>query len=154
MKLLVSGCLLGENVRYDGKNSGIKEPMMQRLKDGFEIYSFCPEVSGGMPTPRVPSEIISMEPLKVINKEKEDTTHFFIKGAKNCLEFCKDNGIKIALFKSRSPSCGNRYVHGGKFNKKLVEGKGVTVTLLNSHGIKVFNEEEIKELFEYKNTKC
>jgi uncharacterized protein YbbK (DUF523 family) len=150
MKLLISSCLFGENVRYDGKNSLLDKDIMQKLESNFELLPFCPEVSGGLPTPRVPSEIVSQTPLKLQNSNREDTTEFFVKGAELCLEFCKEQGIKVALLKSKSPSCGNEYVYDGTFSKKLVRSKGVTAKLLEENGIKVFNEHQLEELLKFK----
>ena len=156
MKILISSCLLGEDVRYDGENSSVaynpsftfsqKELFMDILCDN-EIYSFCPEVSGGLPTPREPAEIISAnKPFKVQTKNGEDVTINFLIGAKNALELCKEENIKVALLKSKSPSCGNEKIYDGKFSETLIEGEGLTAKLLNENGVTVFNENQLKDL--------
>ncbi len=159
MKILVSSCLLGEDVRYDGGNSSIaynpsfpfsqKELFMDILCEN-DIYSFCPEVSGGLGIPRIPAEIISDEkPFKVLNKEKKDVTINFLIGAKNTLELCQKEDIEIALLKSKSPSCGNEKIYDGTFEGVLKEGQGLSAKLLAQNNIKIFNENQLKELDKY-----
>jgi len=156
MKILISSCLLGEDVRYDGANSSIihsssnsffsKELFMDILCEN-EIYSFCPEVSGGLGIPRSPSEIISVEkPFIVKNKEQKDVTINFLLGAKKALDLCKLEDIQVALLKSKSPSCGNKNIYDGTFSGNIIQGQGLTAKLLMENGIKVFNENELKEL--------
>ncbi|MFK2821748.1 DUF523 domain-containing protein [Malaciobacter sp. WC5094] len=156
MKLLISSCLLGEDVRYDGGNSSIamgasfsfsqKELFMDILCEN-EIYSFCPEVSGGLTTPRQAAELVSSnKPFKVLTKEEDDVTINFLLGAKNALDLCVNEGIKVALLKSKSPSCGNSLIYDGTFSDKLVEGKGLTARLLEENGVVVFNETQLKDL--------
>ncbi len=75
MKILISSCLLGENVRYDGENSLIKDNgEFKNILQNHEIFSFCPEVSSGLETPREPVEIISLSPLKLADKNNKDMT--------------------------------------------------------------------------------
>ncbi len=143
--LLVSSCLLGENVKYNGKNNYIKE--IEDLKERYNIFSFCPEVSGGLPIPRVPCEIISLSPLKIINKLNEDKTINFIDGAKNTLQLCVENNIKLCLLKANSPSCSNHLIYDGTFSSTKINGLGVTAQLLKINNIKVYNENEINILF-------
>ncbi|QDF29082.1 DUF523 domain-containing protein [Halarcobacter anaerophilus] len=163
MKILISSCLLGEDVRYDGANSSIvynpslsfsqKELFMDILCEN-EIYSFCPEVSGGLSIPRVPSEIISSKkPFIVKDKEDKDVTINFLLGAKNALDLCKKEGIKVALLKSKSPSCGNKNIYDGTFSGKIIEGQGLTAKLLIENGIETFNENELEELLTFINKK-
>ena len=142
-KLLISACLVGENVKYNGKNNRID---ISKLNDKYELISFCPEVEGGLPTPRPPSEIVSNNPLKIVNNFNEDVTHYFIKGAKKALDMCKRLNIKKALLKENSPSCGKNFIYDGSFTKTLKAGQGVTVTLLMKNSIEIFNENEIDYL--------
>lgn len=159
MKILISACLLGEDVRYDGGNSAIaynttstflqKEIFMDILSQ-HDIYSICPEVSGGLTTPRNPAEIISVnKPFKIITKNKEDVTVNFLTGAKHAFELCQEEKITVALLKSKSPSCGNDGVYDGSFSKKLIPGVGITTLLLEQNGVKVFNENQINELAKF-----
>lgn len=156
MKILISSCLLGEDVRYDGNNSSIafdpkfsfsaKELFMDILCEN-EIYSFCPEVSGGLGIPRISAEIVKNDkPFIVKNQEGLDVTINFLLGAKKALDICKEENIKVALLKSKSPSCGNNEIYDGTFSSNLINGQGLTARLLEENGIKIFNENELKEL--------
>ncbi len=156
MKILISSCLLGENVRYDGGNSSItegssftfsqKELFMDILCEN-EIYSFCPEVFGGLGTPRISAEIIkNSKPFLVQNTESKDVTINFLLGAKGALELCQNENIKVALLKANSPSCGNEMTYDGTFSGKLIENTGLTARLLKENGIEVFNENQLKRL--------
>lgn len=159
MKILISSCLLGEDVKYDGNNNSIaygssftfneKETFMDILCEN-EIYSFCPEVSGGLSVPRVTSEIVSTtKPFIVKNKNDEDVTINFLLGARNTLELCKTQNIKVALLKAKSPSCGNKEIYDGTFTSTLIEGQGLTAKLLSENGIKIFNENELYKLLDW-----
>lgn len=159
MKILISSCLLGENVRYDGENSSIiynpkltfsqKENFMDILSEN-EIFSFCSEVTGGLNTPRLPNEIKSFKkPFKVINKNNEDTTINFLLGAKKCLDLCNQENIILALLKSKSPSCGSKEIYDGNFNNKLIKGQGLTAKLLMENNIKIFDENNLEDFFNY-----
>lgn len=159
MKLLISSCLLGEDVRYDGGNSSIafnpsfsfsiKELFMDILCEN-EIYSFCPEVSGGLSTPRTPAEIVKTDkPFIVKTQDGIDVTINFLLGAKKALDICNEEGIKVALLKSKSPSCGNTKIYDGTFSENLIDGQGLTARLLEENGIKVFNETQLKDLFKF-----
>lgn len=156
MKILVSSCLLGEDTRYDAANSSVtlnpkfkfsqKELFMDIMCEN-EIFSICPEVAGGLTIPRNKAEIISHgKPFKVVDIEQNDVTINFLMGAKKALDICLQNGIKVALFKSKSPSCGNKEVYDGTFSEKLIEEKGLSARLLEENGIKVFSEFELDEL--------
>ena len=159
MKILVSSCLLGEDVRYDGNNSSIafdpkfpfslKELFMDILCEN-EIYSFCPEVAGGLTIPRIPAEIVKQDkPFIVQNEEGKDVTINFLLGAKKALDLCKEENIKVALLKSKSPSCGNGQIYDGTFSGTLIDGFGLSAKLLKENGIEVFNEKELKELAKF-----
>lgn len=156
MKILISSCLLGEDVRYDGNNSSIafnpnvsfslKELFMDILCDN-EIYSFCPEVAGGLGVPRVPAEIVKIDkPFIVQNAEGADVTINFLVGAKKALDVCTQEDIKVALLKANSPSCGNINIYDGTFSNNLIEGQGLTARFLKENGIEVFNETQLKDL--------
>lgn len=156
MKILVSSCLLGEDVRYDGNNSSIafnpkvsfslKELFMDILCEN-EIYSICPEVAGGLGIPRNPAEIVKNEkPFIVKNEDDTDVTMNFLIGAKKALDICTEENIKVALLKANSPSCGNLKIYDGTFTSNLIDGQGLTARLLKENGIEVFNETQLKEL--------
>ena len=143
-KLLISSCLVGQNVRYDGKNSLIDD--YEKLNEKYELFSFCPEIASGMVVPRLPSEIKGIAPLVVHNEFGIDVTDYFIDGAQQALNVCNTNNINIALLKSKSPSCGNIEIYDGTFSKKLIQGQGLTANILLNNNIKVYNENQIGEL--------
>ncbi len=139
-KLLISACLLGKKVKYNGGDNLIDLSILQDL---VEFIPCCPEVDGGLPTPRPPSEI---QGDKVVNIHSKDVTKEFHKGANIALSLAKKHNIKYALLKSKSPSCSNSYIYDGTFSTKLIKGKGVTTKLLEANGVKVFSEDEVDEL--------
>lgn len=152
MKILVSSCLLGKRVRFDGKSKFIEA--IEELSRYHELIPFCPEVSGGLKTPRNPSEIqgSSIEILdnkkgsKVINDVGEDVTAQFLEGAGKALNICQELDIKVAILKSKSPSCGYGKVYDGSFSKTLIEGNGLTAQILSQNGITICNEENYMRL--------
>ncbi len=153
-KILISACLLGEPVRFDGQSKAIDNNMIHSwLKEG-RLVTVCPEVFGGLTTPRPAAEIMAnshhktSSPLtiKVQTKESVDVSQAFIKGAQQALTLCKQHDIKFALLSARSPSCGNEKIYDGTFSKNLIDGQGVTADLLNKHGIQVFNQDQIEQL--------
>jgi len=142
-KLLISACLFGENCRYDGLNSSLDKQKLSYLKKRYQLFPFCPEVQGGLPIPRDPNEIISeSKQLKIQTKEGVDNTIYFVNGARKCLDLVKKHDIKIALLKSKSPSCGIKKIYDGSFSKKLINKMGVTAQLLKQNDIKLFDENE------------
>jgi uncharacterized protein YbbK (DUF523 family) len=138
-KILISACLLGQKVRFDGK---IKTYDVALLED-YDLISCCPEVDGGLPTPRMPSEIQSDG--SILNSENVDVSEAFNKGAQKALDTAIFYNIKVAILKSKSPSCSNRLVYDGSFSGTLTKGLGITVELLEQNGIKVFDENQIEE---------
>jgi len=143
MKLLVSSCLLGEEVRYDGKSSRITSKLFEKLLKEHEIFSFCPEVEGGLSIPRPAAEI---KGLQVLTKDNRDVSAFFKLGAKKALLLCQKENIKIALLKAKSPSCGNINIYDGNFRSILIDGRGICAQVLFDNNIQVFNEDQLKDL--------
>ena len=140
-KILVSACLLGDNCKYDGTNNYNQE-LVEWLADK-EVIKVCPEILGGLRTPRIPCEI---KGDRVINKNGEDKSYYFTKGALETVKIALDNEVHYAILKSNSPSCGNEMIYDGNFNKTLIPGEGVTAHMLKLNGIKVYNENELEEL--------
>jgi uncharacterized protein YbbK (DUF523 family) len=141
---IVSACLAGIPCRYDG-DSNENNIVLELVRQGKAI-PVCPEVLGGLSTPRVPCEIVEDKNgiKKVINKEGIDCTKEFVEGADITLAIAKAIGAKNAILKSKSPSCGFGCIYDGTFSGKLKEGKGLTAELLLKHGIKVYTEDEFK----------
>ena len=142
MKIIVSACLLGYNVKYDGNNNYNEE--LVKFLENYEVISVCPEVMGGLNTPRVSSEIVNN---KVITKEGMDVTNAFTLGASKTLEIAKENDIKVAILKKNSPSCGNNTIYDGTFTHTIISGDGITTKLLKENGIIVLDEDNYKEYF-------
>lgn len=138
MKILVSACLLGENCKYNGKNN-YSERVVKYL-EGHEVILVCPEVLGGLPTPRDPSEIVDgvVTNCKGVNVDMQ-----FWKGAKEAFRIAEENSIDLAILQSRSPSCGVRQIYDGSFTGKLIPGQGVFAQLLEKNGFRVMDCEEI-----------
>ncbi len=130
--IAVSACLLGANVKYNGKNNYDKK-LKEYLKDKI-IVPICPEINGGLKVPRIPSEIKSG---KIINSQGEDVTKYFLDGAKRTLEELKKIGCKKAILKANSPSCGAFHIYDGNFNHTLILGEGITAKLLKENGIEI-----------------
>ena len=150
-KLLVSRCLLGHKVRYDGGAHGPLALLLQWQAEG-RVVALCPEVAGGLPTPRPPAEIPGGQGgavldgrLPVLTDGGADVTAAFVAGAEIALRLVWQHGLRVAVLKARSPSCGNRHNYDGSFSGNLVEGEGVTAALLRRHGVKVFNESQLAE---------
>lgn len=149
-KILVSRCLLGERVRYDGGSHGPFDRLEIWRREG-RLVPVCPEVAGGLPTPRPPAEIPGGQGYRVLDGEigvltlaGEDVGAAFRAGAEAALALVRGHGIRIAVLKARSPSCGNRENYDGSFSGRRVPGEGVTAALLRRHGVQVFSEEELE----------
>ena len=140
--ILISACLIGDNVTYDGTNNYHK--VAKELYDKGQAIPVCPEVFGGLPIPRVPAEI---KDGKVINKEGIDVTKYFQSGAKKTLKIALDNNVKLAVLQARSPSCGSHHIYDGTFSGQLIKGEGTTTKLLREHGIEVITIDEYVERF-------
>lgn len=138
--LLISACLLGVRCRYDG--GGQYLPAVTRLMERYDLIPVCPELQGGLPVPRPPSEISGD---RVISKEGDDVTEQFMRGAVRALETARGFGVKRALLKSGSPSCGMDKVYDGTFSGRLVPGRGLTAALLMENGIEVFSERHVPD---------
>ena len=140
--ILVSACLLGEACRYDGKSKPCERVIA--LKDTYHLIPICPEVMGGLPTPRTPSEICGE---RVLMKDGCDVTENYNRGALTALEIARENACTVAILKEKSPSCGSGLIHNGLFDGGLVAGDGITTQLLKKEGIRVLGESEITEDF-------
>jgi uncharacterized protein YbbK (DUF523 family) len=137
-KFIVSACLAGIHCRYNRKASPCKQ-VIDLVNQGKAI-TVCPEILGGMTTPREPAECNNN---KIITKSGEDLTNQFIDGAKEALIVAKTRKCNMAILKSKSPSCGYGEVYDGTFSGKLIPGNGVFTNLLLKEKIKVFTENEL-----------
>ncbi|MCY1263633.1 hypothetical protein D3C76_758590 [compost metagenome] len=148
-KVLVSRCLLGHQVRYDGGAHGPFDILIRWQAQG-RVVPLCPEVAGGLPTPRPPAEIAGGQggevlegSVRVTTVDGEDVTWAFIQGAEQAAELVRRYEIRMAVLKARSPSCGNRENYDGSFSGRRVAGEGVTAAALKRMGVLVFSEEEL-----------
>lgn len=140
-KILISACLIGDKTRYDEKSN--YHPLVKELLQKYELVPFCPEVEGGLKTPRDPSEI---KGEKVISNKGRDVTKLFNAGAEKALNICKYLNIKIAILKETSPSCGVNEIYDGNFTNRKIKGEGITTRLLRHHGVTVYSENDIEKL--------
>lgn len=141
MNILISACLIGYPCRYDGTSKNKIE--LEQLKKNHILYPICPEVQGGLSTPRLPAEI---KDGRVINTAGQDITIEFYRGAQAALNIAIEHNCKTAILKSKSPSCGKGLIYDGTFSKNLINNDGILVRLLNKNGIAVYTENEINLL--------
>ncbi|MBK5244162.1 MAG: DUF523 domain-containing protein [Eubacteriaceae bacterium] len=143
-KILVSGCLCGMKIDYEEKGH-LVEALRKLMLQGQAI-AVCPEVLGGLPTPRDPAEIVVVkDERKVYNNRDYDITESFVLGAERTLEVARKSGAKIAILKSNSPSCGCGKIYDGSFTEKLVDGDGITTEILKKNGLRVITEADFLE---------
>ena len=140
MKILVSHCLLGEPCRYDGA-SRLDRQVLELHKAGHTLIPVCPEVLGGLDTPRAPAEL--QPDGRVVNEEGEDVTAAYQAGAQAVLRIATEQGCTLAVLKARSPSCGCGEVYDGTFTRTLKGGWGVAARLLLEAGVTVMDEENL-----------
>jgi len=136
--ILVSACFLGINCKYNGQSN--KNKKVLKLAKEKILIPVCPEILGGLPTPR---EIAEQRGKKVITKSGKDVTKYFEKGAKEVLKIAKILKIKKAILKQRSPSCGSGKIYDGTFSQRVIKGDGITTQLLKKHKIKIISEEDL-----------
>lgn len=148
--IVVSACLIGENCKYNGGNN--KNEAVLKYLEKKEYITICPECSGGLDTPRVPSEIINGEGIdvienksKVMSKTGKDVTDEYLKGAKISLKEAKKYNVKEAILKEGSPSCGVNKIHNGEFKGIKKNGKGITAALFEMNGIEIKSEKDLEK---------
>ena len=132
----VSACLCGFPCRYDGKSK--PDEKIKALYEEGRALPVCPEKLGGLKTPRTPCEIING---RVVSSDGEDRTNEYLLGSQRVLELCKKHGIKKAVLKQNSPSCGSTHIYDGTFSGTLIEGEGCLAALLRKNGIEVTGEK-------------
>ena len=146
MNLLISACLLGVSCRYDGKTKPLDEKILMKLKEKHHLIPICPEIMGGLPTPRIPAEIA--DDRRVLRRDGVDITSEYEKGAHEALRLAKFFGCTTAILKARSPSCGRDVIYDGTFSDTLTEGDGITAELFRKNGIRIIREDEISNFLE------
>lgn len=145
--ILISACLLGLQCRYNAKAKPC-QMVLNRLNKGRRLIPVCPEQLGGLPTPRPACEMVGGTGIdvvngtaKVMNREKEDCTQAFLRGAREVLKIAALYSAKEAWLMARSPSCGAGRVYDGSFSGTLTDGDGVCAALLKQNGISILNYE-------------
>ena len=151
-KILISACLVGQKVRYDGKASSTDGGIIARWKEEGRLVAICPEVAGGLSVPRPAAEIVGGEGADVLDDRArlitgagEDVTSAFVDGAHRALALAQSQGIRLAVLKARSPSCGSSTIYDGSFSGQKVAGAGVTAALLRRHEITVYSDQELDQ---------
>jgi uncharacterized protein YbbK (DUF523 family) len=149
-KILISACLLGRKVRYDGNALPVPVDIPEQWTAQGRVISVCPEFDAGMGIPRTPAEICGGDgydvwagTASVFCNNGSDVTAFFKKGAEIALKLCRKYNITIAVLAENSPSCGSSTIYDGSFTGRKIPGTGVTAALLEKNGVKVFNQQAL-----------
>ncbi|GAA4242858.1 DUF523 domain-containing protein [Actinomadura meridiana] len=158
-RILVSSCLVGRPVRYDGAAKPLHADLFEQWRTEGRLVPFCPEISGGLPVPRPPAEIIDGDGHAVLDgtarirtAKGEDVTAEFLQGAHQALATARRSGARITLLKEGSPSCGSHRIYDGTHTGTRIPGEGVTAALLERSGIQVFSENDLPALNTLLNT--
>jgi uncharacterized protein YbbK (DUF523 family) len=151
VRVLVSSCLLGEKVRYHGGDAAISHPILDRWIAEGRVVPLCPEIEGGLPAPRPPAEIqggTGDEVLRAVafvrRKDDVDVSDAFRNGAAAAIDLVRRHGIRVAVLKDGSPSCGVHRIYDGSFSGRRLEASGVTAAALRQEGVHVFSDEELE----------
>jgi len=159
IRVLVSACLLGEKVRYNGADAAAASRILEQWRSDGRIVRFCPEVAGGLGVPRPAAEIHGLAGQSVLDgtghvatNEGAKVTEAFIRGAELALQMALAQDVRVAVLKEGSPSCGSGYIYDGSFSGQRKVGQGVTAALLERQGIRVFSELRLDEAAEYLRT--
>ena len=139
--VLISACLLGVSCRYDGLSKPLDTKIIENLRSRYHLIPICPEIFGGLPTPRIPAEI--QADRRVLRKDGKDITDEYKKGAKEALRLAKLFDCKLAILKERRPSCGSGVIYDGSFTGNKINGDGITAELLKKEGIRIIGESEL-----------
>ncbi|TDC42006.1 DUF523 domain-containing protein [Actinomadura sp. KC345] len=155
-RILVSSCLAGRPVRYDGAAKPVAGDLFERWRAEGRLVPFCPEISGGLAVPRPPAEIVGGDggdvldgTARIVTDTGKDVTDEFLQGAHLALDTARRSGARVALLKEGSPSCGTHRVYDGTFTGTSTKGTGVTTALLRRSGIRVFSEDELDAVQAY-----
>jgi uncharacterized protein YbbK (DUF523 family) len=151
-RVLVSSCLLGADVRYHGGSARIDNDILRRWQDEGRIVPVCPEVAGGLSTPRPPAELMGGDGVRVLlgaatvrTDQGRDVTDAFVAGARHAASLARQFDVKVAVLKSNSPSCGVGVVYDGTFSGTKIPGMGVAAAALLDAGVQVFTEQQIEQ---------
>ncbi|MEU8357255.1 DUF523 domain-containing protein [Nonomuraea sp. NPDC048882] len=159
-RILVSACLMGRKVRFDGRAKTSSDAWLAGWREEGRLVPYCPEVEGGLPIPRPAAEIeggaggaaVLAGAAQVLASDGSDVTAAFVSGARGALAAARSHGVRMAVLKEGSPSCGVLSIYDGSFQGRRAPGQGVTTALLEQHGIRVFTEEQLDEAAAYLRT--
>jgi uncharacterized protein YbbK (DUF523 family) len=150
-RVLVSSCLLGEKVRYHGGDAALRHPILDRWIEEGRVVAVCPEVAGGLSTPRPPAEIQAgtggdvLRGVAFVRRQDDaDVSDALRRGAEAAVALVREHGIRVAVLKEDSPSCGVRRVYDGSFSGRKIPGSGVTAAALRAAGVTVFSDEQLE----------
>jgi uncharacterized protein YbbK (DUF523 family) len=156
IRILVSACLLGEKVRYNGGDALSSNTVLTRWLAEGRVVPFCPELAGGLGVPRPAAEIKGLNGEAVLDGHARvstqagvDVTDSFLQGAHLALATAQAHGVRVAVLKDGSPSCGSGSIYDGTFSGRRISGHGVTTALFERNGIRVFSEQSFEEAAEY-----
>ena len=145
---LVSACMAGFPCRYNGQAKTVKR--IQEMVEQGEAIFVCPEMLGSLSTPRRPAEIVGGDgddvlsgSARIVDDSGLDVTEAFVKGAYKALQAAHAAGVREAILKEGSPSCGCTHVYDGTFSGAQRPGIGVTAALLRQNNISVISEKEM-----------
>ncbi|EKY3119244.1 DUF523 domain-containing protein [Cronobacter turicensis] len=148
-KILVSACLMGFKVRYDGSEKAQMIDQLRRWQEEQRLVIHCPELAAGLPTPRPPAEIVSGDNKtqdRIIEITGKEVTEHYQLGAWLALRTAQDAGCTAALLTDGSPTCGSQFIYDGSFSGRRKSGMGIAASLLSAHGIAVFSENNLADL--------
>ena len=159
-KILVSACLMGFKVRYNGSHKNRVQHTLSRWQEEGRLVVHCPELAAGLPVPRLPAEIVGGDGdavmgdrAKIVESDGRDVTAHYQLAAWLALDAARAAGCEAALLTDGSPTCGSRTIYNGHFQSEKKTGDGVAAALLRQHGIQVFSGEQIAELILWVNEK-
>ncbi|RUM26130.1 DUF523 domain-containing protein [Rhizobium vallis] len=155
-RILVSACLMGQPVRYDGRAKPLLHPAIERWQAEGRLVTICPEMSAGMKVPRPPAEIgngatgedVLAGKADVVELTGGDVTAQFLLAAENAVALARKTGCRYALLIDGSPSCGSGFIYDGTFAGRRQAGNGVTAAALKAAGVDVFSDREIEQLID------
>jgi uncharacterized protein YbbK (DUF523 family) len=154
IRVLISACLLGEPVRFDGGDKRVEDEILARWQAEGRLVPICPELAGGLGVPRPPAEIqgeggglaVLQGSARVEDPQGRDVTAAFLEGARRALALAREHGARVAILTDRSPSCGSTTIHDGTFGIGMRPGQqGVTAALLQSEGVYIFPQDALQE---------
>ena len=156
-KILISACLFGQPVRYDGQAKTLDHPLVARWREEGRLVAICPELAGGFSTPRLPAEIeagmtgadVLDGKARVLDSAGIDVSAAYIEGAQAALDLAGSTGCVAALLIDGSPSCGSVSIYDGSFSGRRHEGEGVTAALFRRVGLPVFSHQDLDRLAAY-----